>query len=99
VPEGSVKAQAGDDASDSDWFSVCDEMLDKYTDENGISHESHRLVLDGTKQPVHTQSLVDIAWRNGAVLENKNYTVKETNLLAADHAAMILEAYHFVCKP
>jgi 8-oxo-dGTP diphosphatase len=99
VPEGSIKAEAGDDASDSDWFSICDEFMNKYTDENGISHEQHRLVLDGTKQPVHTVSVVEITWKEGAVLESKNYTVKETNLLAADHGAMILEAYHFVCRP
>lgn len=95
VPEGSLKAQAGDDASDSDWFDICDEQLDK-KEEAGICHEHHKLTLTNASGTVQTETWIDITWRANAILKNKTYCVETTKLLASDHGAVILEGYHYV---
>lgn len=96
VPEGSLKAQAGDDASASDWFDISDEQLNQRKDEEGICHEQHKMILTNASGTVRTETLVEITWRADAVLKNKTYKVESTNLLAADHGAIILEGYHYI---
>lgn len=107
VPEGSLKAQAGDDASDSGWFEIEDEInINEVSNEgsngcnneynNGCCKELHKLTL---KEPVRGLELtadVEVKKWEGTILPKKEYRVVSSNLLAADHGAIILEGYHFV---
>lgn len=95
VPEGSLKAAAGDDASDAGWFEIEDTILNETADERYQSVQ-HRLVLRQPETGITTTSIVEVKSRIGGILPNVNYKVLETNLLAADHGAIILEGYHFV---
>lgn len=97
VPEGSLKAKAGDDASDSDWFDIRDEMLGQSQAEDGMMQEEHKLMLTNGSGSVCTESLVTITWKPDAFLPNKTYRTKQTHLLASDHSAIVLEGYHYLC--
>lgn len=97
VPEGSLRAQAGDDASDSGWFDISDELLEEKESENGLCYEKHRLILNCNSNNVRTETTVGVKWNGDAVLQNKNYYVEDTSMLAADHGAIVLEGYHYIC--
>ena len=101
VPEGSVKAQAADDASDSAWFEISDECIEDFTEQaepdgGQTRHEIHKLTLREPARNIVTDTVVEITSCPDAVLKNVTYHVKETNLVAADHGAIILEGYHHV---
>lgn len=101
VPEGSVKAQAADDASDSGWFEISDECIEEFTKPSEVEgvqlkHEIHRLVLTEPVRNIVADAVIEITSRIDSILENKTYQVKETNLVAADHGAIILEGYHYL---
>ena len=95
VPEGSLTAQAGDDASDSGWFEIKDELAEEY--QNGDYKVSiHRLTLSCPENAVTTSTDIEIRKRVTGILPQVNYKVKATDMLAADHGAIILEGFHFV---
>lgn len=105
VPEGSLKAEAGDDASDSGWFEIEDcletvEDSDSSADlEKGgfeYSRELHRLILSEQSKGLELTADVEIKIRRGTILPKSEYRVVNSDLLAADHGAIILEGYHFV---
>lgn len=98
VQEGSLKAKAGDDASDSGWFDISDELLEERKAENGVSYAKHKLTLNSVSNNVTTETVIGITWNENAVLKNRNYHVEDTRLLAADHGAIILEGYHYICS-
>ena len=45
-----------------------------------------------------TTSHIEITYKKNAILKNVHYKVLDTQLLAADHGAVVLEGYHYVCK-
>lgn len=93
VSEGSVKAVAGDDAAETGWFDIKDEVLSK---EKG--YETHLLSMEDESGKIKLQATVEMNWRPDAVLKNMKYTVTEKNLLYADHGAILLEGYHYIKK-
>lgn len=97
VPEGSLKAEAGDDASDSGWFEINDEMSEEYR-EGDYNVNIHRLTLSCSENAVTTSTDVEIRRRVTGILPQVSYKVKNTDMLAADHGAIILEGLHFVKK-
>lgn len=103
VPEGSLKAEAGDDASDSGWFEIEDcveteAVLSGMSAQNGLGYhtELHRLVLREMSRNLELTADVEIKTRTGTILPKSEYKVVNSNLVAADHGAIILEGYHFV---
>jgi 8-oxo-dGTP diphosphatase len=98
VPEGSVRATAADDAADSGWFTIKDCCEQKSTDVDGKVHEKYKLMLHNEMQDITTQSSIEVTYNSGSLFAEKEYHVMETNLLAADHGAIILEGYHTVLK-
>lgn len=98
IPEGSAKVKAGDDASDSGWFDISIEKIDQSEDPEkpGLSHELYKMILSDANSGVTTKTIIDVTERTHSILKNRTYTVKETNLLAADHGAIILEGYQYL---
>ncbi len=97
VPEGSVVARAGDDAGDAGWFSVMDTVSGESLQGN-CRTVIHKLTLQERSRGVVTTSTVEERIRHNSLLPDVRFTVLDTDLLAADHAAIILEAYAFVRK-
>lgn len=95
VPEGSVHAKAGDDASASGWFELCDTLVEEKTDEKQCT-ALHRLELYEPERGIKTTTMVAVRRRMDAILPDAKYEVVHTELLAADHGAIILEGYHYV---
>lgn len=95
VPDGSVKEKAGDDAKAADWFSIKRQKLEE-TFQGGLKKERWELVLIGEKSGVVTHSEIEITRRLGSFFENEQYRVYKTDLLAADHGALILEGLDYI---
>lgn len=99
IPDGSVNPVAGDDARDTGWFDISDVREDIFIDENGIIHDKHCLTLTKSDDSsVVTTSHIEITYKKNAILKNVHYKVLDTQLLAADHGAVVLEGYQYVCK-
>jgi len=118
VPEGSLNAEAGDDASDSGWFEIedCVETCNKENTEisevsggsgsnssiavknisSRCSREFHKLTLREPGRQLELTANVEVSRSAGTILPKTEYKVVDSNLLAADHGAIILEGYHFV---
>lgn len=106
VPEGSLKAEAGDDASDSGWFEIEDCIESEETSKcSGIAPENggiesctklHRLILREPNRKLELTADVEVKMSAGTILPKTEYRVINSKLLAADHGAIILEGYHFV---
>lgn len=102
VPEGSLKAEAGDDASDSGWFEI-EERAEDEADINSVPADGcgyhsklHRLILKEPSGNLELTADIEIKTHIGTILPKSEYRVINSNLLAADHGAIILEGYHFV---
>ena len=95
VPEGRLKARAGDDAKDAGWFDIDDELLSKKC-ENNVVTEHHILKLYNDQQGVATETEITVTYKETGILQQKNYHVEKSSLLAADHGAVILEGYHYL---
>lgn len=97
VPEGKLQAQAGDDAKDAGWFTIEDQLIGKEMQENFV-REEHVLILSNEDHGVTTRTKVLVTYKEHGILKQKNYQVEETELLAADHGAVILEGYHYLME-
>lgn len=99
VPEGRLSAKAGDDAKDAGWFSIDDKLISSQCDKNVVT-EKHQLTLTCEERGVTTVSDITVMYKKSGILQQKNYHVDSTELLAADHGAVILEGYHYLldCK-
>lgn len=91
VPEGSLNAEAGDDASDSGWFEIEDCNVN-----SKCSRQLHKLILREPGRRLELTANVEVRMSTGTILPKTEYKVVDSNLLAADHGAIILEGYHFV---
>lgn len=96
VNEDELRVQASDDAAYAGWFNVSDTLIssDEYV-ENGQKRikEIHKLTLneDG-KEEIYANVLVK--YNKEGILRNKTYEVVESDKIAADHGAIILNGYH-----
>lgn len=97
VPEGSIQAEAADDAKDAAWFCIEDSIVSNQ-DDHEEAKEKHKLTLYSEEKNVELHAEVEVEWHSNRVLQNRKYTVVNAELLAADHGAIILEAYHYVNK-
>ncbi len=115
VPEGSLNAEAGDDASDSGWFEIEERVeacikerveiaessggsgsIEAENVSNKCSRQLHRLTLREPGRQLELTANVEVRTSTGTILPKTEYKVVDSNLLAADHGAIILEGYHFV---
>lgn len=93
VEEGSLKAVAGDDAKDADWFVPEQQLLSQ-----GDGCSKYRLSLTCNKRSLEIHSEVQVTWRKEAVLKNYQYKVESAKGICADHGAMILQGLQYVTK-
>ena len=98
VPEGKVHAQAGDDAKDAEWFDISWKESDGavYTGLDGRCHRTLELKLEAEKRGITLGAKVDKSFNSGAALKNVKYELIESNGIAADHGAIIMEAAEYV---
>ncbi|MDO5403054.1 MAG: NUDIX hydrolase [Eubacteriales bacterium] len=97
VPEGRLNAVAGDDAKEAGWFSIDDKLLSRECNNNLVT-EKHMLILSNEDHSVTTTTDITVTYKEKGILQQKKYHVDSTNLLAADHGAVILEGYHYLLK-
>lgn len=94
VEENSIHAKAGDDASDSGYFTIRDVLVKK--EETGSRvYEQHQMTLENEATGVKTETTVAVTYDTNDIWQEKTYQVETTKGLAADHGAIILEAYHY----
>lgn len=91
VEEGSVRAQAGDDAKDAGWFEIQEKLLLCSEDK-----ETFLLTMDDLCNNIKLQAKIEVTMNSKAILKNKKYSVIERDLLCADHGAIILQGYHYI---
>lgn len=93
--EGKLTATAGDDAADAGWFSISVNKAGEAADSTEqIRKEFYDLQFEcGQVKP--TARVLVITDRSCA-LAKKDYKIVSNNLIAADHAAIILNGYDYV---
>ncbi len=93
--EGRLKATAGDDAADAGWFTMkvtkAGEAADS-TDE--IKKEFFDIEFECGE--IHPTARVLVSTDRTHFLVKKDYKIVSNNLIAADHAAIILHGYDYV---
>ena len=95
--EGKLTATAGDDAADAGWFSMKVHKAGEAADSTQqIEKEFYDIEFEcGDIRP--TARVLVITDRTG-ILEKKDYKIVSNNLIAADHAAIILNGYDYVSE-
>ncbi len=88
--EANIRARAGDDAADAAWFNIELTCLGTSWDGEELT-ENYELALYHPGRDVAGKSLVKHVTHAGIVREEK-FTVEEAGILAADHAAIIVQA-------
>ena len=90
VEEKQVEVQAGDDAADAAW---CDVRLELKQTERTQEREQDLYVLhiENADRELDTTAVVKRTMTCGLIREEK-FSVEEMGMLAADHAAIIVQA-------
>ena len=91
VKEDEVKVEAGDDAADAIWCDVCLEKIDSKEDKNSVSY-TYKLMVSNESRNLNVCAVVKHTRRKGIIREEK-YVVKDMDVIASDHAAIITQAY------
>ena len=93
--EGKLKATAGDDAADAGWFSINVKKAGEAADStDDIRKEFFDIEFEcGQIRPT---ARVLMTTDRTCILEKKDYKIVSNNLIAADHAAIILNGYDYV---
>ena len=93
VPDGMREAHAGDDAKDAEWFDI--EWQSRGVKENnGISTEELQLELKC--KDISVGATVVRTMYTDSILKAPDYRLIQSNGLAADHGAIIMEAVDYV---
>lgn len=95
VPDDSVREKAGDDAKDAGWFTIERRKLSE-REEKGLHTENWELILRMTDRDVTTNTEIEVTERTDSFFKNRQYRVVKTDLLAADHGAVILEGLDYI---
>lgn len=94
VDEGQVKVKAGDDAADAKWMQIyCTTESVKENEE--WTETDYKLILENKEAKLTLLATVEKKERKGLVRECY-YTVKETDQIACDHAALIVQAWNLI---
>lgn len=90
VEEHQVEVHAGDDAADAAWCEICLELKQtEWTQET--EQDVYVLHIRNEDHDLHTSAIVKRTMTQGLIREEK-YSVEEMGMLAADHAAIIVQA-------
>lgn len=92
VDEESVSVRAGDDAADAAWFSISVQKGEVYALTDEWMAEEYELILENPEKHLRIAAVVERKVRKGIIREQK-FTVKDRGITAADHAAIIVQAY------
>ena len=91
VDEGQVKVQAGDDAADAKWMQLhC--QTESVKEDGDWKRTIYRLALENKEAELTISAIVEKKERSGLVRETY-YKVKESDRIACDHAALIVQAW------
>ena len=94
VDEGQVKVQAGDDAADARWMQLhC--LTESVKEDGDWKRTIYRLALENKEAELTISAIVEKKERSGLVRETY-YKVKESDRIACDHAALIVQAWKLV---
>jgi len=94
VDEGQVKVQAGDDAADAKWMQLhC--QTESVERDGEWKKTIYRLTLENKEAEIKISATVEKRERGGLVRETY-YKVKESDRIACDHAALIVQAWKLV---
>ena len=94
VDEGQVKVQAGDDAADAKWMQLhC--QTESVKEDGDWKRTIYRLALENKEAELTISAIVEKKERSGLVRETY-YKVKESEQIACDHAALIVQAWKLV---
>ena len=94
VDEGQVKVQAGDDAADARWMQLhC--QTESVKEDGDWKRTIYRLALENKEAELTISAIVEKKERSGLVRETY-YKVKESDRIACDHAALIVQAWKLV---
>ena len=94
VDEGQVKVQAGDDAADAKWMQLhC--QTESVKEDGDWKRTIYRLALENKEAELTISAIVEKKERSGLVRETY-YEVKESDRIACDHAALIVQAWKLV---
>lgn len=85
VKESEISVQAGDDAKDAAWFSLS--VNGKRTE----TETEYRICLENKERGIRMQPIVRIK-KTGNLIRETKVTIVEPSMIAADHAAIILQA-------
>ena len=93
VPDGMIEAHAGDDAKDAEWFDIAWQSRG-VKENNGISTEELQLELKC--KDISVGATVVRTMYTDSILKAPDYRLIQSNGLAADHGAIIMEAVDYV---
>ena len=94
VDEGQVKVQAGDDAADARGMQLhC--QTESVKEDGDWKRTIYRLALENKEAELTISAIVEKKERSGLVRETY-YKVKESDRIACDHAALIVQAWKLV---
>ena len=94
VNEGQVKVRAGDDAADARWMQLhC--RTESVKEDGEWTETIYRLTLENKDTDITISAAVEKRERSGLVRETY-YKVKESDRIACDHAALIVQAWKLV---
>ncbi len=90
VKRSEVEVEAGDDAADAVW---CDVSLEETAraEESGWIRTTYSLKVENREKGIRTCAVVERKVRTGIIREER-YEIKERGRIAADHAAIIVQA-------
>ncbi len=91
VDESKVTVTAGDDAADAAWCNVRLELLSE-GQEGGRTKNRYALYLENQSRGLDTKAVVEEEIRRDGLIRERNYTVVDQGLTAADHGAIITQA-------
>ncbi len=96
VKEDTLKAVAGDDASDAAWFSVEVKKLEESMADEKLKEEHFELTFTAGEHVA--QAKVIKLTDNSDILTLINYKAFDNNMIASDHPAIILHAIDYISK-
>ena len=93
--EGKLTATAGDDASDAKWYDIDIKYIGESPDSTKVVK---KLLYDITFRyaDIKPSARVEVTEDYRNLLTSREYKIVDNNLIAADHAAIILQAWDFV---
>ena len=96
IKEGSVCANAGDDASDAAWFSVKAEKAATKAVSDGVTEEIYDLTFSAGD--INLYAAVAVITDKTDILTKTDYKMVSNDGIAGDHAAIILHGMDYVLK-